>query len=170
MEGLLIRKARVQDAEEMIAYLNAVGGESDNLMHGKDGFPVSAERVREHIEHVSHSQNSVIFVGIVNGKIAAKAALEGYRDPRMCHRAKLSISVKKDYWHRGIGTAMMDALIAWARTAQVRVIELEVLAGNRAAIDLYHKMGFWDLCVYEDFWFVNGRYEDAVLMCLDLRR
>lgn len=49
------------------------------------------------------------------------------------------------------------------------VIELEVLAGNRAAIDLYHKMGFWDVGVYENFWHVDGRYEDAILMCLNLR-
>lgn len=169
MENLVIRRAEAQDAEEMIEYLNLVGGESDNLMHGKDEFQVPAERVRAHIEHVLHSPNSVILVGTLDGKIVARAALEGYPNKRMSHRAKLSVSVKKEYWRRGIGTALLDALIVWARRAQVMAIELEVLAGNRAAIDLYHKMGFWDVGVYENFWHVGGRYEDAILMCLNLR-
>ena len=34
MENIIIREATVDDAEEMISYLNIVGGESDNLMHG----------------------------------------------------------------------------------------------------------------------------------------
>ena len=43
-------------------------------------------------------------------------------------------------------------------------IELEVVAGNTAAIALYHKMGFSDIGTYKDFWFTNNAYSDAIIM------
>ena len=48
-------------------------------------------------------------------------------------------------------------------------IELEVIADNKAAIALYHKMGFSDVGVYKNWWFVNDVYSDAIVMqkCLD---
>lgn len=168
MDQLMIREANENDAEKMIAYLNMVGGESDNLMYGKDEFQVPAEQVRSHINRAKRSDNSVIFIGMLGDEIVAKAALEGYSNKRMRHRAKFSISVKKEHWNQGIGTAMMDETIARARELGIKVIELEVLKGNAGAIALYHKMGFWDLGIYENFWFVNNRYEDAILMCLGL--
>ena len=41
---LLLREAQGTDAGVVLAYLNRVGGESDNLLFGKDGFPLPVER------------------------------------------------------------------------------------------------------------------------------
>ena len=48
-------------------------------------------------------------------------------------------------------------------------IELEVIADNKAAIALYHKMGFFDVGVIKNYWFANNAYSDAIVMqkCLD---
>ena len=43
-------------------------------------------------------------------------------------------------------------------------IDLEVVADNKAAIALYHKMGFTDIGVYKNYWFANNVYKDAILM------
>ena len=43
-------------------------------------------------------------------------------------------------------------------------IELEVISDNMPAIALYRKMGFTDIGIYRDFWFVNGVYKDAIIM------
>ena len=37
-QNLILRKANGNDAEKMIEYLNTVGGESDNLLFGKNEF------------------------------------------------------------------------------------------------------------------------------------
>ena len=34
MDNIVFREAEIDDAEKMISYLNIVGKESDNLMHG----------------------------------------------------------------------------------------------------------------------------------------
>ncbi|MEA4960851.1 hypothetical protein [Lutispora sp.] len=47
-EKLILRKPKVEDAENMIKYLNLVGGESDNLLFGKDEFRLTVEQEKEY--------------------------------------------------------------------------------------------------------------------------
>lgn len=168
-EKYSIREATPEDAEEMILYLNQVGKESDNLMHGKDGFHAPIEGVRRRLAMFSDSDNSIVIVAVMNSKIIARAELDGYPNMRMHHRAKFSISVKKDYWNKGIGTAMINTILMSAKIMQLKSIELEVLADNFAGIALYKKMGFETIGTYKNFWYVNETYKDALIMqkCLD---
>ncbi len=164
MENIVIREAEIDDAEEMISYLNIVGGESDNLMHGADGFKVPVEAVKRRIQASHDADNSIILIALAGENIIARAELSGYPGARLHHNAKLSISVRKDYWNKKIGTALMTNIIERAKKMNLHNIELEVVAGNMAAIALYHKMGFSDIGTYKDFWFANNAYSDAIIM------
>jgi RimJ/RimL family protein N-acetyltransferase len=42
----------------------------------------------------------------------------------------------------GIGTALLQAAVDWARSAGVRKLELHVFPWNEAAIALYERFGF----------------------------
>ena len=165
----IIREAVPDDAEKMILYLNQVGGESDNLIHGENEFTVPIEGVKRKLAMSKDSENSVILIALDNEQIIARAELEGYYAARVRHRAKFSISVKKEYWNRGIGTEMLTRLIELAKEMKLKVIELEVISDNARGINLYHKMGFTDIGVYKDYFYVNGTYKDAVVMqkCLE---
>ena len=163
-ENYIIREATEDDAEKMITYLNQVGGESDNLMHGKEGFHVPVEGVKRKLSMCSASDNSVVLIALIEDEIIARAELEGYPNSRMHHKAKFSISVKKEYWNQGVGTKMMVNIIERAKEMNIKSIELEVINDNFAGITLYHKMGFADIGIYKDFWYVNGIYKDAIIM------
>ncbi|MBQ3371334.1 MAG: GNAT family N-acetyltransferase [Mogibacterium sp.] len=169
MENIVFREAEIDDAEEMISYLNIVGRESDNLMHGSDGFNVPVEAVKQRIKASHDADNSVILIALAGERIIARAELNGYPGSRLHHNAVFSISVRKDYWNKKIGTMLMTEIIERAKKMNLRNIELEVVAGNKAAIALYHKMGFSDVGVYKDYWFANNVYSDAIVMqrCLD---
>ncbi len=169
MENIVFREAEIDDAEEMISYLNIVGRESDNLMHGSDGFNVPVEAVKRRIQASHDADNSVILIALAGERIIARAELNGYPGTRLHHNAQFSISVRKDYWNKKIGTMLMTEIIERAKKMNLRNIELEVVAGNKAAIALYHKMGFSDVGVYKDYWFANNVYSDAIVMqrCLD---
>lgn len=169
MENIVIREAEIDDAEEMISYLNIVGGESDNLMHGHEGFKVPVEAVKRRIQASHDADNSIILIALAGEKIIARAELAGHPGARLHHNAKLSISVRKDYWNKKIGTMLMTEIIGHAKKMNLHNIELEVVAGNTAAIALYHKMGFSDIGTYKDFWFANNSYSDAIIMqkCLN---
>ena len=63
----------------------------------------------------------------------------------------------------------MTEIIEHARGMKLLNIELEVVADNKSAIALYHKMGFSDVGIYKKYWFANNVYSDAIVMqkCLD---
>lgn len=87
----IIREAVSDDAEQMIQYLNQVGGESDYLLHGENEFTVPIEGVRRKLAMSQASANSIILVALENEQIIARAELEGYHAARIRHRAKFSI-------------------------------------------------------------------------------
>ncbi len=103
----IIREAVPDDAEKMILYLNQAGGESDNLLHGENGFTVPVEGVKRKLAMSKESENSIVLIALENEQIIARAELEGYYPARIRHRAKFSISVRKEYWNQGIGTEML---------------------------------------------------------------
>ncbi len=160
----IIREAVPDDAEKMILYLNQVGGESDNLIHGKNEFTVPIEGVRRKLTMSKESENSVVLIALENEQIIARAELEGYYAARIRHRAKFSISVKKEYWNQGIGTEMLKRIVEQAKKMKLGVIELEVISDNIRGINLYHKMGFTDIGIYKKYFYVNGMFKDAVVM------
>ena len=160
----IIREAVSDDAEKMIVYLNQVGGESDNLLHGENEFTVPVESVKRKLAMSKDAENSIVLIALENEQIIARAELEGYYGARIRHRAKLSISVRKEYWNQGIGTEMLKRIVEQAKKMKISIIELEVIADNVRAIHLYHKMGFTDIGLYKKYFYVNGMFKDAVIM------
>jgi ribosomal-protein-alanine N-acetyltransferase len=66
---------------------------------------------------------------------------------------------------RGIGRALVDAAVAYARASQIRLLVLEVRRSNRAALLLYRQVGFAAIGVRRAY-YTDG--EDAVEMLLEL--
>lgn len=61
----------------------------------------------------------------------------------LAHVRTLTIVVHPPYTGQGVGTALMRALLDWARASDsVQRVELRVRAGNDAAVHLYKKCGF----------------------------
>ena len=160
----IIREAVSDDAEKMILYLNQVGGESDNLLHGENEFLVPIEGVKRKLAMGKESENSIVLIALENEQIIARAELQGYYAPRIRHKAKFSISVRKEYWNQGIGTEMLKRIIEKAKKMKIRSIELEVISDNVRGIHLYHKMGFIDIGIYKKYFYVNETFKDAVVM------
>lgn len=69
---------------------------------------------------------------------------------------------------RGIGAALMEALVEWAREAGYRVMHLEVRAGNVPALGLYRNFGFTQVGLRRGYYQDNG--EDALLLSREIQR
>ena len=78
----------------------------------------------------------------------------------------LSIYVHKSFWHKGVGTQLMKAVIDVARDIGLRRISLGVFAGNKAAIRMYKKIGFKAEGCSKYGIYTFGRYMDTILMGL----
>jgi RimJ/RimL family protein N-acetyltransferase len=88
--------------------------------------------------------------------------------PRFAHRREIAISVRKDYWGKGIGTGIMNVLMDFAKKSGAEVLELEVRSDNEAAISLYKKFGFEKIGTNEKFFKINGEFFAADYMNLYL--
>ncbi len=166
---LEIAKAKKEDAAELIEYLNLVGGESDNLTFGANEFKLTVQQEEEYIEGLSEKKTTVMLVGRVNGKIASTGMISGYHIKRFAHNADLAISVKKEFWAKGVGYEMMTALIDFCRQTEVlKVVHLEVRKDNENAIKLYKKCGFSEVGQHKNFFCIGGEFCDSIIMELVL--
>jgi len=88
---------------------------------------------------------------------------------RMSHRANFAISVAKSEWGSGIGSALLEKCISFAKDSGIEIINLDTRSDNIRAISLYKKFGFVKIGRMSAFLKINGEYIDADLMYLDLR-
>ena len=168
-QTLLLREADPDDAPKVLAYLNRVGGESDNLLFGKDGFPMPVERERAFLELQRRAEKSIMLAGFVGDEVVSISSVNALTTrERVAHRAGVAISVGKPYWNQGVGRRAMETLIQFAKNCGLEVLQLEVRADNAPAIALYEKVGFEKMGLYKKFMKVDGRDFDAWYMNLYL--
>ncbi|MEG0693474.1 MAG: GNAT family N-acetyltransferase [Oscillospiraceae bacterium] len=81
----------------------------------------------------------------------------------------LSISVKKKCWGYGIGTQLMHTMIAFSKeNGKAEILYLGVRSDNETAMKLYKKEGFSEIGRHKNFFKINGKYYDEILMDLHL--
>ena len=166
-QQLILRKPIIEDAEEMVEYLNIVGAESENLLFGKDGFRLTAQQEMEHIKNISNDVNTIMILGIVNNNIVSIAQISSPSRKKIAHNSEVAISVRKDYWRSGIGSNVMAELIRLAKErGTIKNISLGVKANNKDAIRMYEKFDFRKVGVHRDYFNVDGNYDDEILMDL----
>lgn len=169
MNHILIRDARPEDAEALLIYLKQIGGETQFLAIDEEGLPLSVEEEQNYLRTLQHSELSKDLLALsANGEILGNAAIKGFTKERMKHMASVAVSVKKDHWSQGVGSALMQHMIDFAKTQSIEVITLEVLSDNQRAIALYEKFGFVKFGHLDKFFKIAGRYYGADYMKLDL--
>ena len=100
--SFVIERATAADAAAQLAYLKAVGGETENLSFGPEGVPLTVEQEAEYLGAQETSPDNVQFLAKADGEIIGTASLN--RKPRkMSHRGEFGISVRKAFW--GCGAA-----------------------------------------------------------------
>ncbi len=108
--------------------------------------------------------NDHVMVAEVDGRVVGFAGLH-VRDGKRRHSAWLGIAVHDEFAGRGVGRALMHALLELADKwiGLVRV-DLEADAANERAIAMYRRFGFVEEGRQKKAYFSDGSYVDAVLM------
>ena len=134
-----IRTATTADAEA-IAAAEAETQRTPGLLVGHPGeIPVEAYRAKI----AKLATDGRYIVAEEKGKPVGHAFLDPMPMRANAHVFTLTIVVHPGHVERGIGRAMLEHLLDWARhDARVGKIELNVRAGNERARRLYHRCGF----------------------------
>ena len=139
--NVIIQRATAADAQAVIEYLKLVGGETDNLSFGAEGVPFSVEAEAQYLSRMEHSHNNVMILAKENGNIVGSASLARLSG-RMSHRGEIAVTVRKEFWNRGIGGQLVTKIIELAKAFSFDIIDLQVRSDNTAAIHLYERNGF----------------------------
>ena len=100
-----------------------------------------------------------------NGRVIGIITLTHYQRPRMHHAGTIGMMVHPDYWHQGIGTQLMEAILNIADNwLNLKRVELEVNTDNPAAIRLYEKCGFVIEGTKKMHVYGDGRWADTHFM------
>jgi RimJ/RimL family protein N-acetyltransferase len=168
---LVMRRPNEADAQNMLDYLNIVGGESDNLLFGAGGLALSVEQEIEYINKINSNNNALMVLSFVDDILVGIAQISAPDRERIAHNAEIAISVRKSHWRLGIGEAVMHELITFAKWhKKIGIVSLGVRAQNHGARKLYEKMGFKQIGVRENFFNIDGEYFDEILMDLHLNQ
>lgn len=159
---IIVRKAEPTDAKALLGHINTVGRETDFLSFSE--FNITEEREARFIRRFAESGRDLMLIAIDGERVVGNGVIESEKIPRYNHRATLSLTVLSDYWGQGIGSALLERLIDFSRKIGLRTVSLEVRSDNARAISLYRKFGFETVGIYKDYFNIDGKYYNALIM------
>jgi putative acetyltransferase len=160
MPEITIRRAEPADYAEVC---RAHSGES--AYSGTLQLPFPSEEIwRQRL--AEPKDNDFLLVALVDGRVAGTAGLHPVgRSPRRSHAMMLGMSVADEFQGRGVGTALMKALLDIADNwLNVFRVELTVFTDNERALALYRKHGFEVEGTHVAYALRAGKYADTHTM------
>lgn len=156
---LLIRRAVPADAEQLAALYAQPSLVWGTLQQPYANVELWRTRLQPNDEHI-------LLVACVGDAVVGAIGLHLHPlRSRRKHAAALGMGVREDWQGKGVGTALMQAVIDLAdRWLNVTRLELEVFVDNAPAIRLYQKFGFEIEGTARQFAFRDGMYADVYYM------
>ena len=139
----ILRNGTEKDGKAVLDNFILTHEQTDNLLSYPDESDITVEREAQFLKSRTESASEIEILAEVDGIVVGLAGIDQVGSKyKVCHRADFGISVDKAYWGLGIGRALMEACIECAKKAGYEQIELNVVAENSRAIDMYEKAGF----------------------------
>lgn len=160
----VVRSAEASDAVGVLSLMHATATETDGLGLAPDEVQLSEADEVAVLEHFRAAETSVFAIAELSGQIVGAAWLTGSSLQRARHAAQLGIGVRRAHFRKGIGRALMNAVLAWADAQGLVRVSLEVLAHNHGAIALYEASGFEREGMLRAFRVEDGAHVSGVLM------
>lgn len=183
--AVTIRSALAEDAAAVVEAAKRIFGQTDMVLTQADEFTISVEDEAALLAKRAESATGLYVIAEVHGpeahatphgpegratRIIGIAGMDPAARKRAMHNVTLGIMVDSAWHRKGVGDAMMEVLMRWARgNPAVRRVQLEVVATNAHAVRLYERHGF----VTEGrrrgvFQRQPGVFEDDLIMACDV--
>jgi len=106
-----------------------------------------------------------VLVAVESGTILGFASYGPFRAwPAYKYSEELSVYVEEQARGRGIGTALVEALVAHARARDLHVLIAGITADNVASLRLHEKLGFVEVAHIREVGYKFGRWLDLKLL------
>jgi RimJ/RimL family protein N-acetyltransferase len=158
-QTITVRSAEEGDATAIERIVNSVASEKHYIVP-----EWSREDWDEAIREIRGRKSLVIVAQAGRHKVGMVHLVRGKLEKNI-HVGFLGISILRQYRGVGVGTAMMNYMMEWAKNQEgLEKISLTVFSTNETAIDLYQKFGFKTEGVVKKQFKIEGQYVDDVVM------
>lgn len=156
-----IRLATPDDAPSITEFVDTVGREGRWVLRERATWSLEEERKTL---AAADGTASAFFVAEIDGRLSGLLNIGRGRWSKNAHVAELGMACLPDCRGVGLGTALLERALAWARSVGVRKVNLEVFANNGPAIALYRKLGFVEEGRRLREFQIDGELVDGILM------
>jgi RimJ/RimL family protein N-acetyltransferase len=162
-----IRRAGPEDAAALVALGSAVGREPEAWLLSSERWRSVGDE-RRYLRALKRHPDAAVFVADDGGAIVGRLSIA--RDPHGAsrHVADHGLMVAASHRRRGIGRALLEQAVEWARGAGGSKLELHVFPWNEPALALYEAFGFEREGLRRRHYRRDGQEVDAILMALHL--
>ena len=155
-----IRSAAATDAAAIASILNALL--STTAIEWTD-TPHTPDSILAWLD-----EHETVLVAEDQDDVIGVAAYGWFRDaiqrPGYRFTVENTIHVREDYWRRGVGRQLMEALIADARSTGKHAMVAAVDGANATSIRFHERLGFVEVARLAEVGAKFGRWQDLVLL------
>jgi L-amino acid N-acyltransferase YncA len=156
----VVREATTADRRAILDIYN------DAVLHSTATFDLEVRSWREQQQwFVAHRSPYQVLVAAIGDTVAGWGSISRFRTrPAYGFTAEDSIYVHEDFRRRGIGAALLDALIQSARERGFHSIMALIDGDSTVSIHLHERFGFREVGTFREVGFKFGRWLDVVHM------
>jgi Acetyltransferases, including N-acetylases of ribosomal proteins len=167
---ILLRHVEVSDAARVIEFVRGFVYDEEYVPLVEGEFNPTLEEEEQLLSNYVERSNALFLVAEFEGKIVGNINVDGNQRQILRHTAVFGMGMHKEWQSCGLGTAILEAAISWAKSnAELEILFLQVYAENEAGLALYRKMGFIQHGRIPNFFKQNGRYHDEIAMYLSVK-
>ena len=165
----VIRRSDPADAEQLTRLADSVSAEPEGWLISIAGEWRSAGDERRFLKALRRYPHAAVFVAErEDGTLVGRLSVGRDPHPASAHVADVGLMVALDARRQGVGRALLQAAVEWAREADIRKLELHVFPWNEAAIALYEAFGFEREGFRKGHYRRGGEFVDAILMAYEI--
>jgi RimJ/RimL family protein N-acetyltransferase len=161
--GYSIRPASAGDAADLVALRDSIAAEG-RWVAAEAGERTVLEESLGLASLLSHG--GLALVVEVEDRLVGQLAVHRRPGRYEAHVGEVSITVHRDHREQGLGRALLETAVAWARAVRLRKLALGVFPDNLRAIALYRSVGFVDEGLLAAHVRIGGEERDLTVMGL----
>lgn len=144
--GIKVRRANEEDLQQIVKLSEMLGRDESTLDSMISPLPSEFQDPCWILKNI-RGENAVVFVAEIEGKIIGYSL--GWVSQPWSYKAKrgyiCDCFVKKSYRRRGIGKALIKAMLEWFRSKGVECVEADVYSNNVPSLMLFKTLGFEEI-------------------------
>ena len=138
-----IRRPTESDAQSLIDYSKLLFASTDQVLTTFEEYTITLEGEKTWINNFNQSADSLALVAELEDNIIGLLFFVLQVKRKSAHTGEFGVSVHPDHQAIGVGRALVERLITWAKGHEkIEKVFLQVFASNTHAIKLYKDLGF----------------------------